>query len=362
VDNIREFLQTFYKIIKADDEHLRFVFLTGVSKFAKVSIFSGLNSPDDITMDAEFASICGYTQTELISYFAEHITNFALSKNVSENDIIESIRRWYNGFSWDGQTFVYNPFSTLQLFKKKTFDNYWFSSATPTFLIDLVHERNDIKLLLEPTDLEISGFDSFEPASIDTKLLLFQTGYLTVKTVTSSGFDEELLYTLGIPNEEVRKSLMRYLMAAYANFPVSQVGTTHRRMIRQLVDGDASAFELAIQEMFARIPYQLHIPREAYYHSLLLLWLNLLGFEIMAEIPTDKGRIDAVWTWEERVVIAEIKFANKGACETLLNAAFAQIKKNRYHERYAGENRRIAFLAVAFAGKKIACRMEEAKK
>jgi len=103
----------------------------------------------------------------------------------------------------------------------------------------------------------------------------------------------------------------------------------------------------------------LHIPREAYYHSMLLLWLNLLGFDVMGEIPTDKGRIDAVWTWEDRVVIAEIKYAGKGSCETLIDAALTQIKKNRYHERYAGENRRIAFLAIAFAGKKIACRMEE---
>jgi hypothetical protein len=131
------------------------------------------------------------------------------------------------------------------------------------------------------------------------------------------------------------------------------------RMMTQLSDGDEKSFERSMQEMFARIPYQLHIPREAYYHSMLLVWLNLLGFEVIAELPTDKGRIDAVWTWEDRIVIAEIKYSGKGSCETLLDAALAQIKKNRYHERYAGENRRIAFLGVAFAGKKIGCRMEE---
>ncbi|MDR1918257.1 MAG: PD-(D/E)XK nuclease domain-containing protein, partial [Tannerellaceae bacterium] len=113
-----------------------------------------------------------------------------------------------------------------------------------------------------------------------------------------------------------------------------------------------------MQEMFARIPYQLHIPREAYYHSLLLLWLNLLGFQVEAELPTDKGRIDAVWVWKERVVIAEIKYAAEGAVEPLLEDAFAQIRERRYPERYAGSHRRIALLAVAFAGKEIACRME----
>ncbi|MDR1919047.1 MAG: PD-(D/E)XK nuclease domain-containing protein, partial [Tannerellaceae bacterium] len=109
----------------------------------------------------------------------------------------------------------------------------------------------------------------------------------------------------------------------------------------------------------ARIPYQLHIPREAYYHSLLLLWLNLLGFQVEAELPTDKGRIDAVWLWKERVVIAEIKYAAEGSVEPLLEDAFAQIRERRYPERYAGSPRRIALLAIAFAGKEIACRMEE---
>jgi hypothetical protein len=112
-----------------------------------------------------------------------------------------------------------------------------------------------------------------------------------------------------------------------------------------------------MQELFARIPYQLHIPREAYYHSLLLLWLNLLGFEVEAEVPTDKGRIDAVWTWNERVVITEIKYAQEGDTEPLLKAAFTQIRERRYPERYAGSHRRISLLAIAFAGKEIACQM-----
>ena len=361
VEGIREFLQSFYKVVKANDEYLRFVFLTGVSKFAKVSVFSGLNNPDDITMDDKYVSICGYTQEELVSYFSEYITDFALSEKVSENEIVDTIRRWYNGFSWDGRTLVYNPFSTLILFDKKRFADYWFASATPTFLIDILRQRNDVKLLLEPSKIQASGFDSFDPEKIDTKLLLFQTGYLTVKRVVKKGLGKKNVYTLGIPNEEVRESLMTYLVADYAAYPVSDTAPMRDRMLERLLDGDAVSFERAVQEMFARIPYQLHIPREAYYHSMLLLWLNLLGFEVISELPTDKGRIDAVWTWEDRVVIAEIKYSGKGSCESLLNAALAQIKKNCYYERYAGDNRRIAFLAVAFAGKKIACRIEEYK-
>ena len=356
---IRSFLQSFYKILKANDAHLRFVFLTGVSKFSKVSIFSGLNNLNDITMDTKYATICGYTQDELLSSFAGHIADFARSEHVSETEIMEAIRRWYNGYSWDGLTSVYNPFCTLLLFDKNSFNNYWFSSGTPTFLINMIRERNDVKLVLEPTQIPSVGFDSFDPVNMDTKLLLFQTGYLTVKNIVRSRFGVNSTYTLGIPNEEVRRSLMTYLVADYASCPISDAAPMRDQMLGQIFDGDIASFERSLKEMFARIPYQLHIPREAYYHSLLLLWLNLLGFDVMAEIPTDKGRIDAVWTWEDRVVIAEIKYASEGGCEPLLNDAIRQIKERRYHERFTGNHQRIAFLAVAFAGKEISCRMEE---
>jgi len=271
---------------------------------------------------------------------------------------IESIRRWYNGFSWDGCTAVYNPYSTLLLFDNKKFDEYWFASGTPTFLIDILRERNDVKYVLEPTQVS-GGFDSFDITNVDTKVLLFQTGYLTVKSAARNPFSENMIYTLGIPNEEVRKALMIHLVAAYAKVHVSDTGSIRDSMFEQLFNGDAASFERSLRDMFARIPYQLHIPREAYYHSLLLLWLNMIGFEVMAEIPTDKGRIDAVWTWKERAVIAEIKYAAKGSCARLLDAAFAQIKKQRYYERYMVKNNRVALLAVAFAGKSIACKMEE---
>jgi hypothetical protein len=131
------------------------------------------------------------------------------------------------------------------------------------------------------------------------------------------------------------------------------------RMMGQLFDGDVSGLERGMRELFAGIPNQLHLLREAYYHSLLLLWLNMRGFEVQAEVSTDKGRIDAVWTWEDRVVIAEVKYTVKGKVERFLKAAMAQILKQRYYERYNGAHRRIALLAIGFAGKDIACRMTE---
>jgi hypothetical protein len=344
--------------LKSADKHLRFLFLTGVSKFAKVSIFSGLNNLYDITMDVSYSTICGYTQAELEGNFGEHIEALASAEQTTRSDIIGRIKNWYNGYSWDGVTSVYNPFSTLSLFRGKSFGDYWFVSGTPSFLIDLVKERNDVKPLLEATQMLSSDLNSLDYKTMNVKLLAFQTGYLTVKSFCRRDFDPQLVYTLGIPNEEVRQALMNHLVSCFADYPVSDTGTMRGRMLQQLFDGDITAFENSMREMFAHIPYQLHIPHEFYYHSLLLCWLNLLGFEVQAEVSTDKGRIDAVWTWKDKVFVAEIKFAKEGNAATLLKDAFVQIKKNRYYERYQDGKKHISLLAIAFAGKEIVCQME----
>jgi hypothetical protein len=153
--------------------------------------------------------------------------------------------------------------------------------------------------------------------------------------------------------------MVQYLTSSFAAYPVENTATIRSRMLAQLFSGDISAFEASVQELFAHIPYQLHIPREAYYHSLLLLWLNLLGFEIQAEVSTNKGRIDAVWIWKDRVIIAEIKFSLNGRISSLIKAAFVQMRKNGYYERYRSSAKRIALLAVAFTGRDMSCRIEE---
>jgi hypothetical protein len=359
IDEIRQFLQSFYKVLKAADRHLRFVFLTGVSKFSKVSIFSGLNNLRDITLSNDYATLCGYTQEELESYFSSCIEELAEVEHISRQGILDRIRHWYNGFSWDGVNTVYNPFSTLLLFTEKVMRNYWFETGTPTFLINIIKERNDVKLLLDPVQMEDTGFDNFDYRTLDTKILLFQTGYLTVKQITKNRFGDKLIYTLGIPNEEVRSAMVEHLLSSFAAYPVSDAGIIRERMMGQLFDGDVSGLERGMRALFAGIPNQLHLPWEAYYHSLLLLWFNMLGFKAEGEVSTDKGRIDAVWTWEERVVIAEVKYAIEGEVEPLLEAAMAQILDRHYYERYNGANHRIALLAIGFAGKDIACRITE---
>jgi hypothetical protein len=358
-DANRQLLHDFYQVLKAADDHLRFVFITGISKFSKVSLFSGLNSLNDVTIDHRFATLCGYTQQELEACFEEHIRRMAETLQVATTALLAKIRSWYNGYSWDGVNAVYNPFSTLLLFSSCIFRDYWFATGTPTFLVNLIKERNEVSLLTEPTVIQESGLDKFDLRTLDTRLLLLQTGYLTIKKIADDPFTQQRSFTLGIPNEEVRQAMMEHTVGSFADFPDSETGTMRSRMLHSLFDGDASLFEQSVKSLFARIPHQLHLPREAYYHSMLLVWLNMLGFKVEAEVSTDKGRIDAVWTWEERVVIAEVKYSARGATEKLIGEAFGQIRAKGYHERYASGSRRVALLAVAFAGKKIACKMEE---
>jgi hypothetical protein len=356
---IRKTLHDFYQVLKAADDHLRLIFLTGVSKFSKVSIFSGLNNLDDLTLTPEYAKICGYTQEELLANFALHIEELAKSNEETKEETIARVKYHYDGYSWDGRTFVYNPFSTLRLFKHKIFDDYWFASGTPTFLVNLLKERNDIQPVTEPFEMLADNFDAFDIERIDTKVLLFQTGYLTVKSARNNRISGRLSYLLDIPNEEVRRGLMTHLFAGFADTSASDAASIKEFMMEQLFTGDTSAFNRSLKTLIANIPYQLHVPAEKYYHSLFLLWLNMMGFKVDAEISTNIGRIDAVWTWEERVVIAEVKYAAEGNPNALIAEAFAQIHEKKYYERYLGQNKRIALLAVAFAGREITGEMRE---
>jgi hypothetical protein len=188
-DENRKILRSFYQVLKATDEHLKFVFLTGVSKFSKVSVFSGLNNLNDISVHNRYAAICGYTQEELETNFTEHLSELMQAKRMDREAVLSRIKSHYNGYSWDGETLVYNPFSTLLLFDKKVFNNYWFATGTPTFLIKMLKDT-DMAPVLKPVTLTASGFDSFEPGAIKIVPLLFQTGYLTIKSIKENRLKE----------------------------------------------------------------------------------------------------------------------------------------------------------------------------
>jgi hypothetical protein len=353
MDGIREFLQSFYRKLKANDDYLKFIFLTGISKFSRVSIFSVLNSVADITMNEKYLSVCGYTQQELEHYFAEYLDETARKYGKTTEIILDVIRQWYNGYSWDGETFVYNPFSTLLFFENKEFSNYWFATGTPTFLMELFKKRNDLSVLLQPVRAGSSAFESWDPNLITEIPLLFQTGYLTVKEKKLAGWEYE--YTLEMPNREVRISMQNHLLFTFSSYPLESADRLRRTMQQQILRNDAEGLESSLRQMLARVPYQIDGKTEAYYHSIFLIWMSMLGFDIQGEISTNRGRIDAVWEQTGTVVVAELKYGAGKQAETLLNEAIAQIRDRKYYEQYL--DREVKLLGIAFDGEEVACRI-----
>jgi hypothetical protein len=353
-DANRKVLKSFFGMLKAADEHLRFLLLTGVSKFTKVSVFSELNNLTDITMNPSFAAICGYTQTELETCFDEYIEDLAALNRMDKPTVLEYIRKWYDGYSWDGETSVYNPYSTILLFYNKAISNYWFESGSPSFLIDLIKLRDDIQLLTEPVIASEDAFTGYDINSLDTQTLLFQTGYLTVKSVEKVPMAPSM-FRLGIPNDEVYDSLMIFLVSAYANSTPFATGRLRLEMQRQLREGDSEGLSKSMQTLLANIPSILHIGNEKYYHSLFLSWIKMLGFDVQGEVMTSIGRIDAVWRQPGLTVVAEIKYHAAKKTATLLKQAMRQINDRKYFEKYYPD--RIMLLAVAFTGREAGCKM-----
>ena len=346
IDNIdlavelREILKGFYTIIKACDEHIRFVLLTGVSKFSKAGVFSGLNNLKDISMDTRYSSLLGITGQEMETCFKEHIDRFAEIEDVSNAELIEKITYWYNGFCFSGTCEkVFNPFSMLLLFDNARFSNYWFESATPSFLIKLIKEKSfDIKKM---QDLEVreENLSTYEIEDLALVPLLFQTGYLTIK-----GYDDEFMtYRLGYPNFEVENSFQYALLRSYS---YAETNGYLVSLIRALRNDDFETFFDTLRIFFADIPYDLHIKKEKYYQTVFYLIFSLIGLKVEAEVKTNKGRIDAVII-DKDIYIFEFKFnGNK-------NKALSQINDKRYFEKYQGTGKEIYLFGVEFADRNV---------
>jgi hypothetical protein len=326
----RKVLKTFYGAIKGADEYLKFVFITGVSKFSKVSIFSGLNNPDDISVGNRFSTLLGYTHQELLYYFKDRLGELP----------VETIKKWYNGYSWDGRNFVYNPLSILYLFTTGEFDNYWFSTGTPTFLTKLIRAKK--RNILEFDNLPASSFafDSYDIEDMEIIPLLFQTGYLTIKEIIIK--KEKKKYRLGYPNKEVRDSFMTYLFREYTQQDLTLNTRLLERMSEAIEENDMDRLMEEMKSLFASIPYHIFIgEKEAYYHSIIYLILRLCGAHIAAEDPTNIGRLDAVLETETKIHILEFKIGSE-------QEALEQIKQKRYHEKYTGSGKDIVLIGIGF--------------
>jgi len=334
-------LKNFYSVLKSTEaENLHFTLLTGVSKYGKISIFSDLNNLLDITLDQRFATLLGYTQAELEYYFADRLDQLTQRYTMNRPDMLALIARWYNGYSWDGVNTVYVPFSTLVFLEQQTFANHWFATATPSFLIKLLHQKQIPAFALEGLSADSKLLDSADVNNINVYSLLFQTGYLTIKSTWLGPTGQT--YELGYPNYEVEQAFAQHLLVDYLEPAVGQLSSTLlARLHKSLRSQNVAGFINVLKSVFAGIPHTLFLTQEAYYHSLVYLLLKLLGFTIHVEPLTNVGRIDAVLELPEAIYILEFKMSTA-------QIALDQIRAKQYDLPYRNQGKPIILLGIAF--------------
>ena len=353
----RQVIRGFYGILKSMDPFLRFTMLTGVSKFAKTSVFSELNNLLDITLTEDYANICGIVIEDLMKYFGEHIEGLSKLKNFKDiNNIHDEILKWYDGYSWDGETRVINPFSLLSFFRQKSFSSFWYASGSPKFLMGLIKKNPRAYTNLKKLEMSEYMFDSADIERLSVESLLFQSGYLTIKEVIRTTGSP--VYLLDMPNFEVSQAFNMHVLTALSESSDVNAGQARREIYDALSSGDLQKMLDILRGLFASIPYQLHIDLEAYYHSIFYAVMSVLGFDIDVEVPVYKGRVDAILELDDKVYIMEFKFkgpppeAGSEAKRRLFTEALAegikQIKERGYADKYSGSGKTIYQAAFAF--------------
>lgn len=339
----RDVLKQFYTILKAEDANLKFIFLTGVTKFSKVSVFSGLNNLDDLTMSDAYSALTGYTDDELKQYFETEVDALAKHLQIDKTDCYNKIKEWYDGykFSENGQ-YVYNPFSVLRLLKHQAFKAHWFQTGTPSFLLKLLAEHQFDPQHLESIEVSANSFESFDINDIPTLPLLYQTGYLTIKH-----YDPKLeSYLLHYPNREVSQAFTESLITYFATEKTNS--SKYLIQLYRNLMGDiwpVEDFIKIINSILALMPYDLYINQEKHYHSLFFLIMKLAGIKLNAEFKTQLGRADACLVMNNKVIIFELKL-NKTAQEGM-----KQIHKRKYYEIFTDHESPIHLVAINFNGK-----------
>ena len=356
---MRETLKDLYSVLKDMDEHLRLVFITGVSKFSKVSLFSGLNNLEDITLSARYSALCGYTDEDVDTVFAPELPGLDR----------EEIRRWYNGYNWLGQG-VYNPFDMLLLFRNREFRPYWFETGTPTFLIKLLAGRCQFTPDLARTVAEESLLSTFDVDDIPSEALMFQAGYLTIQS-RSQPMPGRWVYTLTYPNLEVAGCLNTALLPAYG-VPTSRSLTHRLRLLDVLRANDLPALKTLFHAFFASIPNDWYrnssvAQFEGYYASIFYSHFAAMGLDIRLEDVTNHGRIDMTVLFNGRVFIFEFKVVSDRAQGKAGNktgrgkasggrsggasskgTALQQIKDRGYADKYRARGEPIHLIGVEF--------------
>ena len=343
VIKFRDALKSFYSVIKTKESLMRFTFITGISKFSKVSIFSDLNNLIDISMSAQFATLLGYTHDEVKRFFPDWIEKLAKMLGVSAEEAFSEIVKWYDGYRFEENSEpVINPVSLGLCLRDSKFKTYWSSTAVPTFLVDLLRKR---PLNLQLVGIDESTLDAYEPTALNPVTLLYQTGYLTISSFRQRG--TQRTYSLDFPNMEVRNSFNTSLARGYVNIDENHLGSLQNRCIDALYDDKLDIFFETLKIFFANIPYDIS-PRapEETYQAVFCAILYFIGVGVTPEVRTNEGRIDAVMETPDHVYVMEFKRDSSAA------EALAQIKEKKYYEKFLGSGKKITLVGVDFDSEK----------
>lgn len=337
--------------------HIRFLFITGVSKFSKVSLFSDLNNLVDLSISPTAHDLTGITQTELLEYFPEYIKQAAQENNLSEEALLVGVKDWYNGYSFEGNTRLYNPFSLLNFFRNKEFGNFWFATGTPTFLVKTIRSRRIDPKELESITVPSTFFDKFSIEDLDMAGLLFQTGYLTIKKKITRNLRK--IYTLGYPNQEVRHSFIYNLLEAFTYQSTSVVGQVLIRMEEALMDGNLDIFINQLKILLSDLSYFHQPPTkknptitddvqnfamwEGYFHTIIYLVMGFIGLEVKSEISKHQGRLDLIAESENYLYLMEFKLDDSA------ENAIQQIKDREYAAAYLNTPKTLILVGIGFS-------------
>ena len=339
-------LKAFYSVIKAFEGKLRFAFITGVSKFCHVSLFSDLNNLTDITMDARYAPMLGYTQSEFESNFKNQIEAVEKTQTLSHQDFLAEIKNWYDGFRFHAESeSVYNPVSLASFFEHGgEFNNYWFQTGTSSILFEIMKKQSfNLPEALEAT-VSSSFFEAFEIDRLNPKTLLYQTGYLTIgKTVKVPVPFTKVMnteYTLVFPNYEVKSSFNDHLLKYYTNVQTDQSQRLIRNLIQDIGSGNADGFMKQLQTLFANIPYDMRGKEEHDYQTVIYVIFMMLHIFIEGEHRTGEGRIDLMLSAGEWIYVIELKL-NKSA-----EAAMQQIHDKNYTLKFRNRGKKIMLIGA----------------
>lgn len=338
----RDTLKPFYGALKTMDGYIKFAFLTGVTKFGKVSVFSDLNNLDDISMRKDYVEICGVSDQELHENLDIELHEFAETQDLSYDKLCTKLKEYYDGYHFTHNSIgIYNPFSLLNAFKYKEFGSYWFETGTPTYLVKLLkkHHYDLERMAHEETDAQV--LNSIDSESTNPIPVIYQSGYLTIK-----GYDERFgIYRLGFPNREVEEGFIRFLLPFYANVNKVESPFEVQKFVREVETGDYDSFFHRLQSFFADTTYEVIREQELHYENVLFIVFKLVGFYTKVEYHTNDGRIDLVLQTEKFIYIMEFKL--NGTAEEALQ----QINDKRYALPFEADGRKLFKIGINFSEK-----------